>query len=123
MISRVRHKKCDETRPACLQCKSTGRKCDFTAIVHTPRRIPNSAEPAVAVDGLVRLRPRLPSNSPNATSFEAGHFDYFRHVCSGEFAIFFQNDVWNDLVLKAAHTEPGIYHAAIAISALSRQFY
>jgi hypothetical protein len=25
---RVRHKKCDETRPYCLRCTSTGRKCD-----------------------------------------------------------------------------------------------
>src|ERR1700761_9193893 len=48
------------------------------------------------------------------------HFTYFRTICAPDFTLYFELPIWEGLVLQAATTEPAIYHAALAISALSR---
>ena len=57
------------------------------------------------------------------THIEANLFDYFRLVCVRDFAIYFERDTWESLLLRSACMEPTIYHAALAISALSRSYY
>ncbi|KAL1984203.1 hypothetical protein VTN96DRAFT_9424 [Rasamsonia emersonii] len=47
---KVRHKKCDETRPYCLRCTSTGRKCDGYQQLPTKNRSTNTAAVAAAVE-------------------------------------------------------------------------
>lgn len=59
----------------------------------------------------------------NPTSFESSHFEYFRNVCAKELVLYFENELWESLVLRTAHTEPTIYHATLAIAALSRSRY
>jgi hypothetical protein len=51
------------------------------------------------------------------------HFDYFRQVSAKDYALYFDYPGWSDMVLRLAHAEPSIYHAALAISALSRNRY
>jgi hypothetical protein len=118
---RIRHKKCDETRPACSQCSSTGRRCDFTPGNHsvTSSLMVLGRRPEVVGLGLLHR----PSHMHNLTHIDANHLDYFRLVCARDFALYFESDSWETLLLQAAHREPSIYHAVLAISALSRSNY
>lgn len=54
---------------------------------------------------------------------ENGQFAYFQTVCSPEFLLYFEDSCWGTTVLQAAYVEPCIYHAAVAIGALSRSQY
>jgi hypothetical protein len=121
---RIRHKKCDEARPACFQCSSTGRRCDLSqskANQHTnslnmaPERAPRM--------NLELLRPSPPYHMRNLTHAEASRFDYFRLVCARDFALCLESAPWENLLLHCVHHEPSIFHAALAIAALSRRYY
>lgn len=47
---KIRHKKCDETKPACRRCTSTGRKCDGYAPVGRPRQAQRNSEISLATN-------------------------------------------------------------------------
>ena len=55
--------------------------------------------------------------------FEVLHFEYFRVVCIPEFSLYFQEVMWETIVLQAISSEPCMRHAALAISALTRSRY
>jgi hypothetical protein len=65
--------------------------------------------------------PRISSNVLHPS--EAYHFEYFRDICAPEFALYFELHSWSNFVLQAAYREPSMWHAALAISALSRRHY
>jgi hypothetical protein len=69
------------------------------------------------------LRPSLPYHMRNLTHAEASRFDYFRLVCAREFALCLESAPWESLLLRSVHLEPSIFHAALAIAALSRHHY
>lgn len=107
----IRRKKCDETRPACLQCASTTRTCDFlepllsqTFQSRSDLSISLSKQPY----SLLSINPR-----------EVVHFDYFRTNFT-EFSVFFNDTVWKQLILQAMHEEPFVLNAVIGIGALRR---
>ena len=128
---KIRRKKCDENRPACLRCMSTGRTCDFL-----DPTVPSHSEPVHAPKGPLPVYPEKPtqyfqspsyskiylspSTMPLITPDEMVHFDYFRAVCTEEFSGFFNATLWKQLVLRATYTEPYMLYAVIAIGALRR---
>jgi hypothetical protein len=121
---RIRRKKCDEANPACSQCSNTGRHCDFS-LSKPNHRIGYSS---IVLERRTRvslnlLSPSLPYHLHNLTHIQASHFDYFRHVCARDFVVCFDSTPWESLVLQNAYLEPSIYHAALAIAALSRHHY
>ncbi len=69
------------------------------------------------------LRPSLPHHMRNLTHAEASHFDYFRLVCARDFVLCLESAPWESLLLQSVQLEPSIYHAALAIAALSRHQY
>jgi hypothetical protein len=54
---------------------------------------------------------------------EAIIFDYFLSICAQEFSLYFQSPIWERFVLYAVHAEAWAFHAALAISVLSRRSY
>ena len=109
--SEERRVKCDETRPACLRCTSSGRVCD----------------------GDYQVQPPYPSQQADIVSVVAGpSFDIHLHVSpeskrsfaffiqrsSAQQAGFFGSAFWERLVLQAAYHEPIIRHAIVAIGSL-----
>lgn len=69
------------------------------------------------------LQPRLlhtPDLLGQVGPQEVGHFDYFRTKCVEEFSGFFDQNLWQRLILQAAHTEVFVLHAVLAIGALRR---
>ncbi|CEL01302.1 hypothetical protein ASPCAL00888 [Aspergillus calidoustus] len=113
LTCRKRRVKCDETKPHCTRCTSTGRKCDGYPSSSPPRH-----------DGLVRWSLPLivapPSGNGNARETRAFQFFYERTVpslsgyCGSEF--------WNRLVLQVSQHEKSVWHALIALGSLHENF-
>lgn len=108
--SRIRKVKCDETKPFCLRCTKTGRKCDGYLDPALPKkRHPKNTSPYDHV-----LGPLLEISAPD----EKRAFYFFQHVTapcvSGDFDAVF----WRVTVLQICQAEPAVRHAVLAVSSL-----
>ena len=140
-MNRIRHKKCDETQPACLRCTSSGRQCDgyVQVIDKRTREWRDSKASDLANDQnktVLRTRYGLtvdPSVTPVPISLgsacqndltwnERWHLDFYRKRTAVRCSEYFQNSFWVGLVLQICEQHPAVRHAAIAISAHHYQF-
>ncbi|KAL4789550.1 hypothetical protein BDV19DRAFT_23783 [Aspergillus venezuelensis] len=102
---KIRRVKCDEAKPDCRRCTSTGRKCDGFVQPRegTPEKLPIS-----------RLRP-----SPTPISVqEARGLEFFFHNTSHQFAGLLERDFWRRSVLQLSLSEHSIRQALAALGAL-----
>ncbi|KAF2796055.1 hypothetical protein K505DRAFT_416060 [Melanomma pulvis-pyrius CBS 109.77] len=117
--TRIRRVKCDEAKPDCYRCTSTGRKCDGYA--------PSSSSPPLPpcnklefIPGLfhraLSLRPQLQS----AEEHESFHF--FENQAILELPGFFTSSFWQREVLQAAKCQPAIRYAVMALGAMHRRY-
>ncbi|KAI0456793.1 hypothetical protein F5B21DRAFT_125258 [Xylaria acuta] len=124
---KIRHKKCDESRPACFRCSSTGRQCDFIIPAQPHRNSAHEDDDLRDDLSLTRRMPvifRRPAGASNSVSgLESIQFEFFRLVCAPEYGVLFETPSWESLVLQSAASEPCIYHAALSISALTWDHY
>lgn len=142
-LYRLRHKKCDETHPACLRCTSAGRECDGyeQSIDRRTRewRDAKAQESAFAnkhqdVAIQIRYRPivrpsftavplSLPSTSQIELNWDARwHLDFYKNRTSAGFARHFRNSYWHALILQMCEQHPAVRHAAVAMGAWHAQF-
>ncbi|WQF86787.1 Putative zn(2)Cys(6) fungal-type DNA-binding domain, fungal transcription factor [Colletotrichum destructivum] len=108
---KIRKVKCDETKPACLRCNKTGRKCDG----YLPPKLPGHNP-----GGVMRLSPPV---SPFADwaggAKEQRAFDFYRNFSAPSiFSDGVSSMLWKKLVPHFCHAEPAIRHAVLAISSL-----
>ncbi|KAI0416123.1 hypothetical protein F5X98DRAFT_201127 [Xylaria grammica] len=101
LTCKIRRVKCDEGRPACLRCTSTGRACDGYA------HIKAATAPTSILAG--------PSFEIQASRRSKRSFAFFVQRTCSQVAGFFGSDFWERLVLQAAHNEPAVLHAIVAI--------
>ncbi|OAL30711.1 hypothetical protein AYO22_01331 [Fonsecaea multimorphosa] len=139
-----------KVKSGCRTC-NTGRKCDFLLPATPPpssssstssslqiAAAPRSESWAEAAAGRVhqsittvsvswqwQIQPpsTLPSHMRDMGDCEATNFEYFRSVCARDFALYFESPLWEALVLRYALAEESIFHAALAISSMSRNSY
>ncbi|GLA28580.1 transcriptional regulator family: Fungal Specific TF [Aspergillus niger] len=112
---RARHKKCDETPGACINCTSTGRTCDGYELHRLPREV---RRPGKAVVGITVPASLLTGIHWVMNSDEQRAFAYFQHRSMPAFLGWFDSSLWQKLVLQLSHAEPAVYHAAVALSAI-----
>lgn len=127
LTCKIRHVKCDETKPTCNRCKASQRVCDFL----TPSTIPvsRSIKPRISPKAAKVISAReyvllpKPKSLPSVPFANQGsdHFDYFRIVCTKSFSRHFENVLWDRVVLPVAQSEPAIWSAVVALSSLIRQ--
>ncbi|CAK96614.1 transcriptional regulator family: Fungal Specific TF [Aspergillus niger] len=109
---RARRIKCDETPNQCKNCTSTGRSCTYD-IHRLPRaanntyRFPHDLLPQVT-DGF----------RWTITSDERRCFSHFQHFTIPGLLELFDSELWKQLVLQISYSEPAVYHAAVALSAV-----
>ena len=114
MISRSRHKKCDETRPACNKCSSTGQKCDGYTNIPLNK---NSTNTVISRRELVvQLAPLADPSIVDLRADESRVFDYFMAVASFNSASYFYDDFWYRSIrqMSTSQISPAVKHAAIA---------
>ncbi|KAH7303913.1 hypothetical protein B0I35DRAFT_154883 [Stachybotrys elegans] len=106
-MSRARKVKCDEEKPECQRCTSTGRKCDGyqQSLQWKPLSLPT----------------RLPSrdfyNPTNSRALQFFHVSVAPRIC-GEFSAY----LWTNLILQLGDSQPSIRHSIIAMSLLYEDF-
>lgn len=123
--------KCDEEKPSCLRCLSTGRKCDGYDLADstsptydkglTWKNFPSSPDSDRLSSQLTTLT-RTPSITVERSEKEARSFHFFCQRTAPPLAGFFGDYLWNSSILQAAHHEPAIYHAVIALGSLHERF-
>ncbi|KAL6230326.1 hypothetical protein BDW75DRAFT_223078 [Aspergillus navahoensis] len=108
---RLRHVKCDETPVACRNCLSNGWKCEGYEMARLPlqgkRRQSVPSTPAVAFRWAV-------------TSDEKRCVSFFLHRTVESLASFSDSSLWHELVFHMCCTEPAVYHAVVALSAVNQ---
>ncbi|RAH69095.1 Zn(II)2Cys6 transcription factor domain-containing protein [Aspergillus aculeatinus CBS 121060] len=112
LTCKKRRIKCDETRPSCLRCTSTGRRCDG---YHTTSLSP-----------MVLSLPR-PSLSPATLTYarserEIRSFQFFCEKTVFSLAGYCGSELWSRSVLQVSQHEKPIWHALVALGALHENF-
>lgn len=134
-LLRIRKVKCDEEKPYCKRCTSTGRKCDG----YDPNfRPPSTSTPSQLVPSTTNGKLQLPisrgvNRSPSpvylvpnlrfSTTEERDSFDFFASHAVLSLRGFLDSPFWQREVLQAAHREPAIQHCVIALGAMHRRFF
>lgn len=125
MYSRIRHVKCDERKPQCYQCCSTGRVCDG-AIGLRHRDLQQSATPSLIFPKAIAYTSLSPPIAPSATLASMMEDDerlamtFFRQHTACHLQGSFHEQFWQETVLQISHHEPAALHAVIAVGALHR---
>lgn len=88
---KIRRVKCDEAKPACLRCTSTGRKCDGYAPLNV-----------IMFEICEDVQERR-------------SFHYFRERTVSEICSFNTSRFWSRLVLQAGYARETVRHALVAI--------
>lgn len=118
---RVRHVKCDEEKPECLKCKTTGRKCDgyvTKSDILPPHTVAEKAGKALVKVAQTNLTPLAPGLCGwTGTLEELRGFDYFRVQTAQDLA-YSLNASLQELVLQNSHRHDAIKHSAIALGSL-----
>lgn len=109
--TRIRKVKCDETKPLCLRCTKTGRKCDGYLDPGTiaARRFKKEGATHDHI-----LGPLLEFATPE----EKRAFYFFQHVTAPCISGGFDAVFWRAIVLQISQTEPAVRHAVLAVSSL-----
>jgi hypothetical protein len=110
IIDRIRKVKCDEGRPHCKRCISTGRRCDGY-----------TGEPLSWLRRATRPEPHLETNFSRSTK-EQQYLTFFQLYAAPEFAGCFDSGFWRFDVPQASHHHPAIQAATIGLGALYRKF-
>lgn len=116
---RIRRIKCDETKPSCVKCTSTGRTCDgYTVTPEASRDTLACSQPA----------PVWAQSIPNNLNvgIEGDHaerqgFHFFQSYVWPQLSGELQSVFWERLILQASHADAAIRHAAIAFGSLGER--
>jgi hypothetical protein len=110
---RIRRIKCDEAKPSCQRCSTTGRKCDGYSSDITI----SSQAPKNSTDLIQRISVHIPGNTE-----EKRGFDFFLRNTAAELSGYYDSSFWEKLILAASAQKPSLRHAVIALGALHEDF-
>ncbi|RDL37040.1 uncharacterized protein BP5553_04473 [Venustampulla echinocandica] len=118
---KIRRVKCDEVKPWCERCTSTGRKCDgYLPPAKKAKQLnskPNLDFRHELARGPVILY--TPSVDIQGTTAQRRSFQYFTtRVNPSDMPGNFEPYFWNNVVLKFSHIYPTVQHSLIALSAV-----
>ena len=111
--SRIRGVKCDEQKPSCHRCNSTGRKCDGY----------RSAQRSIVVEDwipenhshhLIIPSPERALSDMVTSSKEKRMMECFRTQVAPMILCSLDSSSWSGLILRIAHAEPAVRYAVIA---------
>lgn len=124
--------KCDELKPECKKCSSTGRKCDGYSDDTVGNKLLISKKDAMpfiskSADGYPKFVPYTPPIGIPGDARDRRTFHYFRsRTNNAMFRHFesscFEADFWDGLVLQISHSHPTVRHAILALGALYEEY-
>jgi Fungal Zn(2)-Cys(6) binuclear cluster domain len=113
LICRARHVKCDEERPYCQKCTTTGRACDYAA---------KSTDKALIFINVLPYPSANPRTLPGADRFERRALSYFQHRAASELGGDCLPDLWSKFILPISHSDDVIKHAVVALATMHEDF-
>lgn len=114
----MRHIKCDETPGACKNCTSTGRSCAYD-LQRLPRCGKSKSTIKKDVGNQDQIVPEVADGLRWAiTSDERRCFSYFKYHTIPTLQGLCDSPLWQELVLRMSLSEPAVYHAVVALSAV-----
>ncbi|PVH91398.1 hypothetical protein DM02DRAFT_344028 [Periconia macrospinosa] len=117
---RIRKVRCDERKPTCHRCSSTGRKCDGYLSVTQPSTDspdrPAVVEQAQKYHSAISKQPGIPL--PKKSDQELRSFRFFLEITVPEIANVFDIDFWLTEIPRTCHIDPAIWHATVSLGAV-----
>lgn len=116
---RIRRIKCDESKPFCVKCTSTGRTCDGYAIAHnTPLDPPAGSQ---LVPFWAQSIPDELSIGIDGDHAELRGFHFFQSYVWPQLSSELRSVFWERLILQASHADAAMRHAAIAFGSMGER--
>lgn len=112
-LFRIRRIKCDEVKPSCKRCTSTGRKCDG----YGPSKLLSKIENGVSKEVVQRLSTHLPGSAAEKRGLQ-----FFIRNTAEELSGYYDKGFWEYLLLQASSSEPALRHGVVAIGSLHEDF-
>lgn len=135
MLTRVRRVKCDEGKPSCLRCSSSGRQCDGYADPFQARNtfvLPS--RPFARTSGNNSNSDLVPGPESDlqisayatlglpSDGLDRRYLDHFRHNSIQDFSNFIDANLWSNYILRVSVFTPAVKHAVLALSAQHQVF-
>ncbi|KAM0421268.1 hypothetical protein ACHAPT_010990 [Fusarium lateritium] len=113
---KVRRVRCDEGKPECHRCLSTGRKCDgYAPASGLPKTKRDTAEdPHPAVDSRLVLPPK------NLEEIRSHRF--FMEVTAPAIATTFDSEFWRLELPRICQSDPAIWHAIVSLGCVHENY-
>ncbi|KAJ5875773.1 uncharacterized protein N7529_001357 [Penicillium soppii] len=111
-INRTRKVRCDEVRPACKQCFSTGRKCDGYIATPAFELLKPQNPPVSALQVVANPIPPLPGKNPQ----ELRSFRFFVDVTAPSLGGVFNSTFWKTEIPRACYLDDAIWHAIVSLA-------
>ena len=108
----IRRVKCDELKPSCRRCTSTGQRCDGYK--------PNDNTSSDKAETTDTLRAAL-TVDVSCDALERRTFAFFCARTVPCLSGYFSDSVWGKLMLQVSHTEPSVRFAINALGALHEE--
>lgn len=122
LTCKARHIRCDESRPTCTRCIDSRRECRY----HDPQPAAKYAVPQKKLlpKGDLSTHALWSPTSGSRIQNERDHryFKSFEHDLAPELPSGFKSNLWSQLVLQAAESEP-IFRLTVATAALREAVY
>lgn len=123
-LDRIRHVKCDEERPTCSKCRSTGRVCDGYGIKQSTSKSPvnNSAHlfPVEATIKALSIQSG-PTISITGTNQERRSFAFFYYQTGQQLSTALHITLIHQLTLQASHSDEAMRSAVIALGSIGER--
>ncbi|KAK3385768.1 hypothetical protein B0H63DRAFT_560297 [Podospora didyma] len=121
---RIRRVRCDEQKPSCNRCVSTGRTCDGytdnTQLLGPPQSsgAPSHGRLQMQRQDLVTTLEHPRALLPRNNHQELRSYHFFLHVTAPAIASVFDVDFWLTDIPRTCHLDPAIWHAAVSLGAV-----
>ncbi|OHE91708.1 C6 zinc finger protein [Colletotrichum orchidophilum] len=117
---KIRRIKCDEARPSCARCISTGRKCDGYVLPPTTTYSWAQLLRSCPLQNTSSIRAAQPSKASRVHAERA--MDYYRKVTAPQFSGSLNSYFWSNVVVQMSDQEPVASHAVLALSSIYETF-
>ncbi|KAF7548855.1 hypothetical protein G7Z17_g6796 [Cylindrodendrum hubeiense] len=115
---RIRHVKCDETRPSCVKCVKAGWKCDgYPSQSGAPANSSQSLVTTTATKPLNITTYSIPFRIPGSQK-DRQIIHYFCVQGASDISGFLSSEFWSQTVLQDSYREPVVRQALVALSSL-----
>ncbi|KAK3207562.1 hypothetical protein GRF29_103g1388894 [Pseudopithomyces chartarum] len=118
--SRARKVKCDEGKPACNRCVSTGRNCDGYGIWGGGHRSQEKGSHFSSHQIVQRICPQAQIPAQCYTADEKTYMSWFQLKTITKIPGTYANGFWLTLLQQASRSEPAVFYAILTLSSAHR---